>query len=54
MKTIFVTGGAGFYQVKLCPRLVLEETTDVEIINFETRDLRGKSGRIWLVWTTHA
>ena len=40
MKTIFVTGGAGFIGSEFV-RLVLEETTDVEIINFDALTYAG-------------
>jgi len=40
MKTIFVTGGAGFIGSAFI-RLVLEETSDVEIINFDALTYAG-------------
>jgi dTDP-glucose 4,6-dehydratase len=40
MKKIFVTGGAGFIGSAFI-RLVLEETSDVEIINFDALTYAG-------------
>ena len=40
MKTIFVTGGAGFIGSAFV-RLILEETSDVEIINFDALTYAG-------------
>ncbi len=40
MKTIFVTGGAGFIGSAFI-RLVLEETSDVEIVNFDALTYAG-------------
>ena len=40
MKTIFVTGGAGFIGSAFV-RLVLEENSDIEIINFDALTYAG-------------
>ncbi len=40
MKTIFVTGGAGFIGSAFI-RLILEETSDVKIINYDSLTYAG-------------
>ncbi len=43
MKTIFITGGAGFIGSAFI-RLVLEETSDTQIINFDALTYAGNLG----------
>ncbi|HSK70161.1 MAG TPA: GDP-mannose 4,6-dehydratase, partial [Pyrinomonadaceae bacterium] len=40
MKKIFVTGGAGFIGSEFC-HLIIHETSDIEIINFDTLTYAG-------------